>query len=146
MYTIHDLCRISKLSRSTLLYYDSLGLLKPVERSNANYRYYSEESLVLLSKICLYREAGVSLSDIWMLIRMPDNEGLNTDILERTLLLLNSEAHKIREKQKLIIDMIKTAKDSSGTEDYDDVSDDVASRISQYAFDVHKALGLNSNE
>jgi DNA-binding transcriptional MerR regulator len=139
MYTIRDLCRLSNLSRSTLLYYDALGLLRPAERSGANYRYYSEESLMRLGKICLYRDAGVSLADIGALMSAPQNSDLNLDILEKTLFLLGSEANKLRDKQKIIIDLIKTARNMGGgafPAEEEEHDEELRRRLSGYAFDV----------
>jgi hypothetical protein len=45
MLTIGRLAERFGLSRSTLLYYDSIELLSPSARSDANYRLYSLESL-----------------------------------------------------------------------------------------------------
>ena len=39
--TVGRLARAFGLSRSTLLYYDSIGLLRPTGRSPANYRLYT---------------------------------------------------------------------------------------------------------
>lgn len=64
MYSIGKLCKEYNLSRSTLLYYDSIGILKASERTKSNYRIYSEEDKERLGQICLYREAGVSLEEI----------------------------------------------------------------------------------
>ncbi len=144
MYTICDLCRMSNLSRSTLLYYDALGLLKPVERSGANYRVYTEESLLRLTKICLYRDAGVRLADIGALIGAPENNDLNLDILEKTLFMLNDEANKIRDKQKIIIDLIKTAKNVNSTAvgvspvEEKEREEELQRRLAGYAFDVYE--------
>ena len=60
MYKIGKLCKDHKLLRSTLLYYDSVGLLKASERSKSNYRIYSEEDKAMLEQICIYREAGIA--------------------------------------------------------------------------------------
>jgi DNA-binding transcriptional MerR regulator len=107
MYTIKELCRVSGLSRSTLLYYDSVGLLKPSERSPANYRLYSEESLKGLEKICLYREAGVPVQEITKILNQQESGDTDQEILEKSLLLLNREARKIRGRQDLILDLLK---------------------------------------
>lgn len=137
MYTIRDLCRLSNLSRSTLLYYDALGLLRPARRSGANYRVYSEESLLRLAKICLYRDAGVSLADIGAIIDAPENSDLNLDILEKTLFLLNGEANKIRDRQKIIIDLIKAAKNTGVSPSEEEAREkDLNRRLAGYAFDV----------
>ena len=61
MLTIGRLARRFSLSRSTLLYYDSIGLLRPSGRSPANYRLYTERDRRRLELICRYREAGVPM-------------------------------------------------------------------------------------
>ena len=52
------------LSRSTLLYYDSIGLLTPSERTPANYRIYSDKDIRRMEQIAVYREAGLPLQTI----------------------------------------------------------------------------------
>ena len=105
MYSISELCSEYKLSRSTLLYYDRIGLLTASERTNANYRKYSERDKMRLSKICAFREAGVALNQIRDLL---DAEGVNESyILEKRLQELNEEIRYLRFQQKLIIEMFK---------------------------------------
>lgn len=61
MYTVSKLANEFNLSGSTLLYYDRIGLLSPSGRSESNYRLYSEDDAERLRKICMFREAGVTL-------------------------------------------------------------------------------------
>ncbi len=102
MYTIRSLCKKFGLSRSTLLYYDSIDLLKPSMRTAANYRLYSEEDLAKLDKICLYRKTGIPLEEIkQILISNPE------PVLEKRLLALNDEMDKVHMQQKIVIEMLK---------------------------------------
>ncbi|MCL2401400.1 MAG: MerR family transcriptional regulator [Oscillospiraceae bacterium] len=151
MYTIRDLCRISKLSRSAILYYDSLGLLKPVERSTANYRLYSDESLAALNKICLYREAGVSLADIEILLNTPESDNKSIDILEKTLFRINNQMRQVQEMQKTVVEMLKAVNGVNGADAVDELSDEEHNAlrekaISMWTFDVLKATGFNEME
>ena len=62
-----SICLMAKrfgLSRSTLLYYDSIGLLSPSERSDSNYRLYSGADVERMELIDVYRRAGLPLVDI----------------------------------------------------------------------------------
>jgi DNA-binding transcriptional MerR regulator len=68
MLTVTRLARSCGLSRSTLLYYESIGLLRPPARNNGNYRCYSERDLLRLQQICVYRDAGLKLEDIRALL------------------------------------------------------------------------------
>ena len=73
MYTIGRLAKKFKLSRSTLLYYDSIGLLKPSSRSQGEYRLYSEQDAKRLELICTYRQAGLALKDIGRVLDSPEH-------------------------------------------------------------------------
>lgn len=68
MPTISALGRRFGLSRSTLLYYDRIGLLRPGGRSAKAYRHYGEAEVARLEQICLYRRAGVPLAEIRRLL------------------------------------------------------------------------------
>lgn len=108
MYNIGKLCREYNLSRSTLLYYDSIGLLKASKRTKSNYRIYSEEDKERLGQICLYREAGVSLEEIKELL--DSNEKSETNILNKRLIELNDELYILRLQQKTIVKILKSKK------------------------------------
>jgi len=63
-YSISRLARAFGLSRSTLLYYDRIGLLHPSGRTGSGYRCYGEKEFRRLQRICHFREAGLTLKDI----------------------------------------------------------------------------------
>ena len=63
-YSISKLAREFVLSRSTLLYYDRLGLLPPSGRTGAGYRCYTDKDYRRLERICRFREAGLTLKEI----------------------------------------------------------------------------------
>lgn len=64
MKTVHEIARLSGVSRRTLQYYDEIGLLTPCSLTEAGYRQYDEENLLRLWQILFYKELGLSLSDI----------------------------------------------------------------------------------
>ena len=74
MYTIRELCKRSGLSRTALLYYESIGLLTAEARSESNYRLYSDDSAERLEKICTYRDAGVPLAEIVQILSHENSE------------------------------------------------------------------------
>lgn len=45
---IREVAKLVDISVRTLHHYDKIGLLTPTERTNANYRLYSEEDLKTL--------------------------------------------------------------------------------------------------
>ncbi|MFA5180230.1 MAG: MerR family transcriptional regulator [Syntrophales bacterium] len=92
------------LSRSTLLYYDTIGLLRPAVRSRSNYRRYTGEDGRRLRLICMYRQVGLSMASIGKILKSPQS-GVR-DILERRLLELGKEITGLREQQHVIIRML----------------------------------------
>ena len=63
-WTVGRLAKRFGLSRSTLLYYDGIGLLRPQSRAAGEYRTYGEAEAARLERICLYRRAGLTLEQI----------------------------------------------------------------------------------
>ncbi|MCB0194397.1 MAG: MerR family transcriptional regulator [Anaerolineae bacterium] len=108
MYTIGQVGELAQLSRSTLLYYDRIGLLPPSNKSPAGYRLYSEADLARLERIRTYRAAGLSLERIGELLRADNADDL-THALEARLIALNQEIQQLREQQRLVLDLLGQA-------------------------------------
>jgi len=104
-YRIGELARECGLSRSTLLYYDSIGLLRPRRRSGANYRIYGEEDRRRLASIRRYREIGLTLNEVGQLL---DRPGRGADgLLQKRLEQLNGEIGVLREQQRVIVRLLR---------------------------------------
>jgi len=106
MHTIGQLTKRYSLSRSTLIYYDTIGILPPSGRSDSNYRLYSDSDLKKMDKIVLYRQAGLSLSSISELL---DKEGDTVNAaLEHRLFSINHEIQGLRNQQKVILRILES--------------------------------------
>ena len=103
-YTISQIASQFGLSRSTLLYYDRIGLLSPRQRSDADYRIYSEKDYRLMEEIARLREAGVPLRTIKKIFG--GGSSRRTDILRRRLSDINNEINRLRRQQKFILDLL----------------------------------------
>jgi DNA-binding transcriptional MerR regulator len=113
-YTVGKLAKKFGLSRSTLLYYGSIGLLSPESHSKGEYRRYSVSEENRLAQICKYRSAGLSLREIGNILDSPDT--ILVSALQRRFDELNGEIAKLHEQQKLIADLLQNQemlKDSS---------------------------------
>jgi effector-binding domain-containing protein len=72
MLKIGDFSKFSRVSIKTLRFYDEIGLLKPVSVDQfSGYRYYSAEQLPRLNRIIGFKNLGLSLDEISLL--MTDN-------------------------------------------------------------------------
>lgn len=104
-YTISQLAREFGLSRSALLYYDRIGLLKASRRSVAGYRIYTQADHARLEQICLFRDAGLSLADVKALLSSDKAPGVK--ILERRLREIGEQILGLKNQQRIITAMLK---------------------------------------
>ena len=66
--TIGQLARAAKIPATTVRYYERIGLLVPDDRSQGNYRLYSQTSLRRLKFIRAAQSIGFTLDDIRALL------------------------------------------------------------------------------
>ncbi|MBP1550450.1 MAG: MerR family transcriptional regulator, partial [Oscillospiraceae bacterium] len=63
--SVGEIARAAGVSVRTIQYYDSIGLLKPVETNQQNgYRYYDESSVNQLKEILYYKGLDFPLKEI----------------------------------------------------------------------------------
>ena len=104
--TVTRLARSCNLARSTVLYYEKLGLLARPRRTAGNYRVYSEKDLERLRQICTWRDAGLTLTDISSLLDV--SGGNAAAVLRRRLGELAEGIERMREHQRAIARLLAT--------------------------------------
>ncbi|MBZ9712814.1 MerR family transcriptional regulator [Deinococcus multiflagellatus] len=77
---------LTRISVRTLHHYDEIGLLRPSERSEGNYRLYTPADLARLRAALTYRQLGFPLAEVTRLLDAPPAEQRRA--LETQLLLL----------------------------------------------------------
>jgi len=111
---ITELGRRHGLSRSTLLYYDRIGLLRASGRSPAGYRRYSSADEQRLARICTYRRAGLPLKEIVRILDAP--KGRVTGALRERLEELDEEMKALRHQQALLAKLLGSGHVPGGSE------------------------------
>ncbi len=106
MLRVSQIARRSGLSRTTILYYESCGLLRPALRSAARYRLYGDRELRVLEQICLYRSVGMSVKDIRRMLSSPENDA--AALLKRRLQDLEDEIRQLRGHQSAILRLLRS--------------------------------------
>jgi MerR family transcriptional regulator, thiopeptide resistance regulator len=106
MLTVTKLAGSCGLSRGAVLYYESIGLLRAASRSAANYRRYTEQDAARLRQICIYRDAGLKLTDIRTILDRPGNDP--SSVLKRRLVELNNDIERLRDHQRAILRLLRT--------------------------------------
>ena len=106
MLSVTELAKTCGLSRSTILYYESVGLLRPARRTASQYRVYGEREAARLRQIRTYRDAGLTLDDVRALL---DERGGDdaVAVLQRRLAELGTEIERLREHQRSILALLK---------------------------------------
>lgn len=120
MFTIGSLTKKFKLSRSTLLYYDKIGLLNPSGRSDSNYRLYSDKDVERLRTIIRHRDAGIPLDDIAKLFDIEKNS--ITDILTDRLKSIQAEIMTLKKQESIILAVLIEKVKMSDSEMFDRIS------------------------
>jgi MerR family transcriptional regulator, thiopeptide resistance regulator len=104
-YTVGELGGLVGLSRTALLYYDAIGLLKPSARSDAGYRLYSETDKARLDRIMAFRALGLPLSEIAPLLDLPEEGGAAA--LFKRLFEINDRIADLRAQQRGILGLLE---------------------------------------
>ncbi|HOD47552.1 MAG: HTH-type transcriptional activator mta [Verrucomicrobia bacterium ADurb.Bin122] len=108
MIPISQIAQKYGLSRSTLLYYDRLGLVRPSYRTAAGYRLYQADDEARLKEVCRYRAAGLALETIRELLDTGESprSAVRTALNQR-LTELNAEIAGLRRQQQVVIGLLR---------------------------------------
>ena len=104
-YSISRLARACGLSRSTLLYYDRIGLFGPSGRTGSGYRYYTDKERARLKRIRFFREAGLTLKEIRSVLSSGGEPG--TRLLEKRMRETAEKVVGLKNQQRLLAGMLR---------------------------------------
>ncbi|AET69631.1 putative transcriptional regulator [Desulfosporosinus orientis DSM 765] len=94
MYTIGQFSKIGKVSTKTLRYYDQINLLKPVQVDPENqYRYYSDQQVLIILLISELKEYGLKLEEIRAILD-EQNAELLKEFLRNKIQEIDKEVEK----------------------------------------------------
>jgi len=102
-FSISQLARRFGLSRSTLLYYDRIGLLRSGSRTAAGYRVYGGREERRLQRICELRRAGLAMRDVRVLLG--EAPGARADVIARRLAEVANQIVALRNQQRLLVSL-----------------------------------------
>jgi DNA-binding transcriptional MerR regulator len=103
-FSISKIARACGLSRSTLLYYDRVGLLRPSGRTGSGYRYYRQKDHQRLERIRYFREAGLTLKEIRTVLSSGGKPG--TKLLEKRMRETAENIIDLKNRQRLLAGML----------------------------------------
>lgn len=98
-YSVKKLSKLAGISARTLHYYDQIGLLKPLIRTEAMYRFYGKKELLRLQQILFYKELDFSLKEICEIMDNPEFD---------LLVALSNHKVELKKRQNRIETLIDT--------------------------------------
>jgi DNA-binding transcriptional MerR regulator len=93
------------LSRTTLMYYERLGLIRPVRRPGSRYRAFRPSDLQVLFLIARWRAIGLPLQTIRRLL---EHRGEAPPALREHLRALEKSIEALRGQRRLTLEMLGT--------------------------------------
>lgn len=117
-YTAGEIAKISGVSSRTIRYYDSKGLLQPVDYSESGYRYYDTSSFETLQKILMFKFLGFSLEQIKDLIQ---NDQRDRFVMKQSLENQKELLQKKRTEIDRLLEAVEVAKTCNEVEDWDNL-------------------------
>lgn len=118
LLSISQMACLHGITRQTLIYYDDIGLFRPIRVDENGYRYYSKKQIPFLREICFLKNLGIGLKEILLHFedRTPSKEiellGMQKKLLTEKIGALN----RMREAIKLRLSLYEDAIDADETQ------------------------------
>lgn len=106
-YTITEAARVSGLPESTLRYYETIGIITPIERNtNTKRRIYSESDLTFIDTIACLSATGMSIEEMRTYMNNRD-KGIaaaadQKQLLEELEIRLNKEQKHLEHRREYV--------------------------------------------
>jgi MerR family transcriptional regulator, thiopeptide resistance regulator len=117
MITVGKLAEKFGLSRTALLYYERIRLLRSTMRSQSGYRLYGDDAVARLRLISTYKNAGLPLGEIRKLLDARDAPNLG--IFRRRIVELDGEIANLRVQQRALLGLLRSLGDRAASESID---------------------------
>ncbi|MDR2157412.1 MAG: MerR family transcriptional regulator [Clostridiales Family XIII bacterium] len=102
MLSISKFSQLTGICRSTLIYYDEIGLFAPASRGTNNYRYYSHQQIITVNLINVMRDLDVPVKVIRELVRKRTPQSISVLLAEQER-ELKKKIHWLRDTQNIIL-------------------------------------------
>ena len=106
MKSITAVCRLLGITSRTIRYYEQLGLIKTVRKSNTAPRQLDMETIERLRKICFLRKLGMGLDEIAEVINSDEKA---TELIIRKKAAMKAEINELVERVNLLTEVMAAA-------------------------------------
>lgn len=94
-YSINQVAKIFQITTNKLRFYEKKGLIEAIRDEQNNYRYYTDEHLVKIQAILMYRVLGFSIEDIKTILSKDYKDGF-LNLFYNQWKMVNDEMHHLR--------------------------------------------------
>ncbi|MDF2884570.1 MAG: hypothetical protein K0R54_5137 [Clostridiaceae bacterium] len=91
MRTVKQVSDLTGISVRMLHYYDEIGLLKPSALTEADYRLYDDEALVILQQILFFKELDIPLKEVKEIMDSPHFDKMQALENQKKLLIIKRD-------------------------------------------------------
>ena len=117
MKTVKEVSKLTGVSIRALHHYDTIGLLKPTQVTEAGYRLYDDAALERLYMILVFRELGLTLKEIADILHAPDFD--RNRFLEKQIELMQERVGKLQNRIALAKGILTIGVKYMNFEDFD---------------------------
>jgi DNA-binding transcriptional MerR regulator len=111
MFKIGEIAKQAGVTTRTLRYYEQLGLFVPSNVNTNGYRYYNDDTLVVINRIRDLQRVGLSLEEIKDVIGLYFHQKKKVEAKEKTLNYLQVHLNDIDSKITLLNNVKKELKE-----------------------------------
>ncbi|MDR1298814.1 MAG: MerR family transcriptional regulator [Oscillospiraceae bacterium] len=116
LLSISELAKFSRVSRTALLHYDKVGLIKPISRSDNNYRHYSDEHIAVVNLVRTLQHLGMSLKDITFVAHHRSPQSI-LDLFSEQIGNIDRDIKSLIKARKLMTNMINVITDAKDVDE-----------------------------
>ncbi len=136
MKSVNEVSKLSGVSRRTLQYYDEIGLLPPSAVKESGYRQYDDESLRRLWSILFYKELGIPLDDIRLLLE--NSKEMEKEIMRQHKQILLEKQSQLQKMILSVDHILNDEFDISMLRDFD--KNRIKSTMKTYAKEIQALM------
>jgi DNA-binding transcriptional MerR regulator len=116
LLSISELAKFSRVSRTALIHYDKVGLVKPIARGGNNYRHYSDEHIAIVNLIRTLQHLGMALKDITYVAHHRTPKSM-VELFTDQIVNIDRDVAVLSKARKLMVNMINVIQEVDGIDE-----------------------------
>lgn len=101
IYSIQEVAGFLEITTNKIRFYEKKGLIQPSRNEENEYRYFTEEEIIKIHTILLYRELGLKISDIKELLGRVSKENYLEHFYNQWK-VVNDEMHRLTQIRRVL--------------------------------------------